>query len=221
MDIARTEAFVVEALGRWCKPSRAEHSRSVAAMAAGLCERFGLDSELGRLAGLAHDIAKDRPLSEQWEEARAAAAMPGLGAVALAVSRIEAEPAFADKIIHGPAAAAILGREFGRREFGRHAIGRREFDPFEADILEAVAYHSSAAIEMRPLAKIVFIADKIEPRRPYLTDADRAAAAALGLDDLLIHALWLSISWLRRNGRAIAQSTLDLYNALTVRDAAK
>lgn len=211
MDIARTEAFVSEALDRWCKPSRAEHSRSVAAMAAALCGRFGLDPELGRLAGLAHDIAKDRPLPEQWAEARAAASIPGLGAVELAVARIEAEPAFADKIIHGPAAAAILGREFGRREF----------DSLEADILEAVAYHSSAAIEMRPLAKVVFIADKIEPRRPYLTDADRAAAATLGLDDLLVHALGLSISWLRRNDRAIAQSTLDLYNALTVRDAAK
>ena len=206
MDIARTEAFVAEALERWCKPPRVEHSRSVAAMAAGLCGRFGLDPESGRLAGLAHDIAKDRPLPEQWAAARSASAIPELGAVALAAARIEAEPAFADKIIHGPAAAAILCRDAGL---------------FDADILEAVAYHSSAAIEMRPLAKIVFIADKIEPRRPYLTAEDRAAAAGLGLDDLLVHALGLSISWLRRNGRAIAQSTLDLYNALTERDAAK
>ncbi len=206
MDIARTEAFVEEALGRWCKPSRAEHSRSAAAMAARLCGRFGLDPELGRLAGLAHDIAKDKPLAEQWADARAAAAIPDLGFIAAAVARMEAEPAFADKIIHGPAAAAILCRDAGI---------------FDADILEAVAYHSSAAVEMRPLAKVVFIADKIEPRRPYLTEADRVAAATLGLDDLLVHALGLSISWLRRNDRAIAQSTLDLYNALTKREAAK
>jgi len=206
MDIARTEAFVEEALGRWCKPSRAEHSRSVAAMAERLCGRFGLDPELGRLAGLAHDIAKDKPLAEQWTEARAAAATPDLGFIAAAVARMEAEPAFADKIIHGPAAAAILCRDAGL---------------LDADILEAVAYHSSADVEMRPLAKVVFIADKIEPRRPYLTEADRAAAATLGLDELLVHALGLSISWLRRNDRAIAQSTIDLYNALTKREAAK
>lgn len=211
MDITRTEAFVVEALGRWCKPSRVEHSRSVAVMAAGLCERFGLDPGLGRVAGLAHDIAKDRPLPEQWAEARAAATYPELGFIAAAVARMETEPAFADKIIHGPAAASILGREFGRREF----------DIVEAEFLEAVAYHSSAAVEMRPLAKVVFVADKMEPRRPYLTDADREAAATFGLDDLLVHALGISISWLRRNDRAIAQSTLDLYNALTERDSAK
>jgi nicotinate-nucleotide adenylyltransferase len=206
MDIRRAETYINDALERWCKPSRVEHSRSVAAMAEGLCARFGADPELGRIAGLAHDIAKDRPLPEQWAEARAAAALPELGFITAAVARMEAEPAFADKIIHGPAAAAILARNADFRN---------------ADILEAVAYHSSAAVEMRPLAKIVFIADKIEPRRPYLTEEDRKAAAFLSLDDLLIHALGLSISWLRRNDRAIAQSTLDLYNALTKREAAK
>lgn len=211
MDISRAEPFVAEALERWCKPSRIEHSRSVAATAETLCERFGLDPERGRLAGLAHDIAKDRPLPEQWAEARAAASYPELAFIAAAVARMEAEPAFADKIIHGPAAAAILGRNESLRSAGRS----------DEDILEAIACHSSAGIEMRPLAKIVFIADKIEPRRPYLTEADRHAAATLNLDDLLVHALRLSISWLRRNDRAIAQSTLDLYNALTKREAAK
>jgi nicotinate-nucleotide adenylyltransferase len=206
MDIIGVEAFVIEALERRCKPSRVEHSRSVAAMAEGLCGRFGEDPDKGRIAGLAHDIAKDMPLPEQWAEARAAAASSELGFIASAVARMEAEPAFADKIIHGPAAAAILGREANL---------------CDVDILEAVAYHSSAAAAMRPLAKIIFIADKIEPRRAYLTDDDRKAAASLGLDDLLVHALGLSISWLRRNNRAIAQSTLDLYNALTKREAAK
>ncbi len=176
-------------------------------MAAGLCERFGLDPELGRVAGLAHDIAKDRPLPEQWAEARAAATYPELGFIAAAAARMETEPAFADKIIHGPAAASILGR--------------RELGLIDVEFLEAVAYHSSAAVEMRPLAKVVFVADKMEPRRPYLTDADREATATFGLDELLVHALGISISWLRRNDRAIAQSTLDLYNALTERDSAK
>jgi nicotinate-nucleotide adenylyltransferase len=211
MDIRRAEAFVTDALERWCKPSRAEHSRSVAATAETLCGRFGLDPERGRLAGLAHDIAKDRPLAEQWSEARAAASSPELEFIAAAAARMEAEPAFADKIIHGPAAAAILGRNESLRSAGSS----------DGDILEAIAFHSMADIEMRPLAKIVFIADKIEPRRPYLTDADRHAAATLDLDGLLVHTLWLSISWLRRNDRAIAQSTLDLYNALTKREAAK
>ena len=99
MDISRAEPFVAEALERWCKPSRIEHSRSVAVTAETLCERFGLDPERGRLAGLAHDIAKDRPLPEQWAEARAAASYPELAFIAAAVARMEAEPAFADKII--------------------------------------------------------------------------------------------------------------------------
>ena len=61
----------------------------------------------------------------------------------------------------------------------------------------------------------------MEPRRSYLTPADAEATESLGIDALLLRALGLSLGWLREKNYAIAQSTTDLYNALTMRKAAQ
>jgi len=201
-DFRQLEPLIRSCLGKFCKPSRIEHSISVAETAQALCLRFGLDGRKGFLAGLAHDLMKDRPLADQWEYARRAASNPCLDSVALAVERIESEKAFADKIIHGPSAAAFLCGECGLKD---------------RDMLEAMAFHSSAAIVMSPLAKIVYVSDKLEPRRPYMKAEDETETGRLDLDGLMVRALELSIGWLRGNGQAIAQSTIDLYNALTMR----
>jgi len=203
MDSRSLEPLVRGNLNEFCKPSRIEHSLSVATMASRLCLRFGLDPEDGYVAGLAHDLMKDKPVEFQWELAREAASEPGLDFIASVVSRMDEERSFADKIIHGPAAAVFLRRE---RELRNH------------DMLEAVALHSSASASMSELAKIIFVADKMEPRRAYITQAELSQVDILDLDALLLYALNLSMGWLRKNDHAIAQSTLDLYNALTMSD---
>jgi nicotinate-nucleotide adenylyltransferase len=205
-DCKRLEPLVREYLGRYCKASRIEHSISVAIMAGSLCERFGLDPGKGFTAGLAHDLMKDRPLQLQWEYARSAVFTPTLDFIAMAIERIEGEKAFADKIIHGPAAAVFLYDEYGL---------------MDRDMLEAIALHSSAAQTMSPLAKVVFIADKMEPRRPYISKEEGMKSETLDLDALLVDALNLTLGWLREKDNAIAQSTLDLYNALKMRETVK
>lgn len=209
MDYKGIETFIRRRLELFCKPSRIEHSLSTADTASRLCERFaGPEAPRGFIAGLGHDLMKDRPLSEQWDLARRAAALPGLAAVAEAVRRMEGERAFADKIIHGPAAAVFLYLETDLAN--------------DTDCLEAVAFHSAAAPIMQPLAKIVFIADKVEPRRSYAVEAQKLLAdESLDLDGLLLRALGLSLGWMRARGQSIAQSSLDLYNALTMKEAAR
>jgi nicotinate-nucleotide adenylyltransferase len=179
---------------------------SVAELCAKLCDRFGLDPARGYIAGLAHDLMKDRSLPDQWMLAGKAASEPSLRNVAEVVSRIENEKAFADKIIHGPAAAVFLYGEIGLRD---------------QEMLEAISLHSSAALTMPPLAKVLFIADKLEPTRAYMTQKETAAAESPELDGLLFFTLGLSIGWLSSKKHAIAQSTLDLYNALKMRETAK
>ena len=202
-DSTNFEQLISSYLERFCKATRVEHSISVAVMASKLCARFGEDPERGFAAGLAHDLMKDRPLDLQWEYARRAGRYATLQGVADVVSRMEGEKAFSEKIIHGPAASVFLFEECGLKN---------------VDMLEAVALHSSASKTMSKLAKIVFIADKMEPKRPYITQTEIAATASFDLDQLLIKALDLSIGWLKRKNHAIAQSTLDLYNALTMRE---
>jgi len=206
MDYGNLETLLRERLPGCCKASRAEHCVSVAALASRLCRRFGIDPQKGSVCGLAHDIMKDRPLLDQWEFALKARCMPGLEIVASAVARIEGEIVFADKIIHGPAAAVYMVEEFKLKD---------------SDMLEAIALHSSAATTMSPLAKIVFIADKLEPRRPFVTNTELKMADSLDLDALLAKSLGMSMDWLRSKNHAIAQSTIDLYNALTMRESAQ
>lgn len=203
MDLKETESLVRRHLDRYCKPSRIEHSVSVAELSSRLCGRFGVDPARGYIAGLAHDLMKDRELPEQWALAERAALEPELRPIDSVVSRIAGEKAFADKIIHGPAGAVFLYSTCGFRD---------------QEMLEAIALHSSAAEVMPVLAKILFAADKLEPRRSYVTAEDTRATELLGLDDLLFLALGLSIGWLSSKKHAIAQSTLDLYNALKMRE---
>ena len=206
MDYGSLETLIHERLSGYCKASRAEHCVSVAALAAKLCRRFGVDPEKGSVCGLAHDIMKDRPLQDQWELARKAQYIPSLESVASVVAQIEGEKIFADKIIHGPAAAVYM---------------REKFQLEDREMLEAIALHSSAATTMSPLAKIVFIADKLEPRRPFVTNAEFQMADSLDIDALLIKSLGMSMDWLKGKNHAIAQSTIDLYNALTMRELAQ
>ena len=202
-DLRSFEVFIRPYLDTFCKASRVKHSVSVATLASTLCARFGVNPGRGFAAGLAHDLMKDRPLPEQWGYARRAKEKGALKGVAEAVSRIDGEETFADKIIHGPAASVFLFENGGLEDL---------------ELLEAIALHSSASTTMSPLAKIVFVADKMEPQRPYMFGRDIASAEALDLDRLLIEALRLSIDWLEGKNHAIAQSTLDLYNALTMRE---
>lgn len=206
MDMNALESFFEERLDILCKKTRASHSRNVAAVAEKLCLRFGMPPEKGRCAGLAHDLLKDRPLAEQWNWASRAeeAGLPAIALRTLAV--IKGETAFADKIIHGPAAAAWLS-----------------FDGLVQDpeMLEAVALHSSAAVDMSPFSKILYVADKLEPGRSHVGEADMRALECETLDRLLARALESTISHLSATGRAIAQTSLDLYNTLTPRAMAR
>ena len=141
-DSRSFEAFVRPYLDSFCKASRVEHSFSVATVASILCARFGVDPERGFAAGLSHDLLKDRPLPEQWEYARRAKGRGALKGVAEAVSRMDGEEAFADKIIHGPAASVFLFENGGLVEVRIAAstdYARFSDGAFDADIVYAAA----------------------------------------------------------------------------------
>lgn len=84
-------------------------------------------------------------------------------------------------LAHGPAGRILAEQHFGIK------------DP---DILHAIHYHTTGCPEMTPLDQIIFIADKIEPARPFAdlksirlqaeNDLDEATYSCLaGIDDYL------------------------------------
>ncbi|NLG84471.1 MAG: HD domain-containing protein [Firmicutes bacterium] len=150
-DLAETVSSV---LATRLSPSRWAHSLGVAETAAGLAAAHGLDPLRARMAGLLHDSAREMAPEELLATAEAHG---------LTIDEIErAEPL----LLHGKV-GAVLAREW----FGLD-------DP---ELLAAVALHITGGPGMGLLAKVVFLADFVEPGR---TMSAAAAARAVAFDDL-------------------------------------
>jgi predicted HD superfamily hydrolase involved in NAD metabolism len=194
MDFAEIGLVLDRRLDSLLSPPRAAHSRRVAELAASLCEREGLDPEMGRVAGLAHDMCKEMPRKAQRE---LAALYPDPGPIPADRSAL-----MADKIVHGPAASAMLVRDYALTD--------------EA-ILEAVALHTLGKPGMRILTTILYCADKLEPGREELDDEFRRRCLALPLEGMLLRVVEGVIAWMRSRGRELAPETLILYSSLAVK----
>jgi len=159
------------------------HSRSTALLCADIAGRFHINVNEAYLAGIVHDVAKGLSDSQM----RAWAQLDGEPFSSLELEK----PA----ILHGRAGAMMLMKEYGVKN---------------PAILEAVRVHTTAACNIGPLAKIVYAADKIEPRRHTVDPKLREAAAnAKSLDSLYFAVMRGTVKWLRENGRAVADSTIE------------
>jgi nicotinate-nucleotide adenylyltransferase len=173
-------------------PGRFLHSRNTALLAWDLCRRFGLDPWAGYLAGIVHDLGK--PLDEK-----------SLMEIALRdgeeISRLERKkPA----LLHGRAAAVLLGERFG--------VHNKE-------ILEAVAWHTEGSVDMGPLGKVLYIADKIEVsregidpvlRKDGLSGTVEPEGAGEALDRLFAAVLDDTVRFLRSKEMDLSEGTLRL-----------
>lgn len=166
----------------------------VARAAEKLAARHGASTYAARIAGIVHDVAR------YWapEELVAYARQHGL-----TVSPMEiAAPA----LLH-----ARVGAEVARREYGIE----------EEEILGAIASHTVARLHMSALEKCVYLADSIEPSRKF---ADRAALAQLAERDLeaaFFASVQSSIHYMTSLGVPIAPQTIEAYNEMIERNAAK
>jgi predicted HD superfamily hydrolase involved in NAD metabolism len=191
MDFAELALVLDPLLDELISPERAAHSRRVAELAASLCSREGIDPGKGRVAGLAHDMCKEMPRKVQRELAASYPdAAPGS---AMTISLM------ADKVVHGPAAAALLARDYSVA------------DP---EVQEAVALHTLGRPGMGALATILYCADKLEPGRDRLDESNRRRCLALPLDGMLLAVVEGVVGWLKEQGRAVAPETLILYSIL-------
>ncbi|MDR1319460.1 MAG: nicotinate, partial [Treponema sp.] len=79
-------------------------------------------------------------------------------------------------------------------------------------ILEAVAWHTEGNPEMGPLAKAIFIADKLELSRENVNPGLRRMCFAEGaeFDRIFYATLDNAVTWLRSRGMEISEKTLRL-----------
>ena len=114
------------------------HSIGAMKKAKELAEQYGVDSHIAALTGLAHDIGKEISNQEKIDYCR--------------VHQIEIDEIEIHNVglLHAKVGAHIT------QKFG-----------FTEEMQKAILYHTTGHLDMDLLAKIIFIADKIEENRDY------------------------------------------------------
>jgi predicted HD superfamily hydrolase involved in NAD metabolism len=144
------------------------HCQAVASRARALAERFGVDVEGAVLAGSCHDLAAVVP------HRQAVSVAEGLG---LAPDPIERAVPI---LLHGAIGAAVLRCRLGVTD---------------AEVLDAVRYHTTSRPGAGPLERVVFVADKIaldpsSPVRDFVPAVEGAAERSLE-EAALVYLEWV------------------------------
>ena len=172
---------LIEDLARaWLPQNRFLHSKNVAVLAAQLCTRFGIDEQEGYLAGIAHDMCK------AWTPD---AILKLANQDALPVNSVEMQK---PELMHGRAAAVYLQVY--------HGITNQA-------LLQALQMHTFGGPAMDSLAKIVYIADKIEPSRMGIDPSLRIACSRDCLPVLFAKVVSQTLLYLKQRGRILTEES--------------
>ena len=167
------------------------HSRNTALLSWDLCRRFGLDPQKGYLEGIAHDMCKELGSDELIRLAHRDGG---------SILKLEHKK---PGLLHGRAAAVLLRKKYGIAD---------------KDILEAMRYHTTGGREMCSLAKVVYIADKIEVSRTGVDRTLRELSRTADLDTLFLAVLYNTVSYLRSREMDISYGTKKLLAAMNRRN---
>ncbi|MSP78448.1 MAG: HD domain-containing protein [Dehalococcoidia bacterium] len=158
----------VEAALKELPPGLQDHIERARVLARLFAGAHSVNVAKADLAAAAHDLARAYDDAKQFAEA---------GRLGIAPNAVERETPL---LLHGPIAAEYLRQEMGC---------------VDADVLEAVCWHTTCRVGMGMLGQVVFLADKVEPhkvaRRPFLERVrdlapnDPSGAIALYLTDEL------------------------------------
>lgn len=116
------------------------HSLGVAEAAVSLAGFYGADKGKAYLAGMIHDYGKRYPKNVLLRKA---------DLLGLTLDRITRQE---KRLLHAPVGAALIKSELGI---------------FDADIIRAVAFHTTGRNGMTLLEKVIYLADYIETGRKF------------------------------------------------------
>lgn len=185
-----TEVEMIEKLKNSQKERRFRHTLGVAGEAERLADKFGVDKEKARIAGLLHDCAKnlDEKSGEEFSQI-----CSKYGVVLDELAKKERA------LIH-----AFLGA----------AVAYRDYGVDDNEILEAIYYHTTARANMTPLEKLIYIADMTEPGRELEQSNEIRRLAEIDVDEALIYAIGCSIKHVIRKGTLIHPDSIHALNYL-------
>lgn len=164
------------------------HTIGVMETAIELANRYGADEKKAELSAIFHDYAKFRPKSEMKE-------------IIIEQQMPRELLYFNSELWHAPVGAFLVQSEVGIRD---------------AEILDAIKYHTSGRINMTLLEKVIYLADYIEPGRHFPGVDEVRDMAKQDLDDALIQSIKNTIIFLMKKNQSIYPDTFLTYNALVI-----
>lgn len=165
---------------------RFKHVLGVEEMAILLAKKYGVSTEKASIAALTHDYAKERSDEEFLLEIERQN-YPDQAML----------KKFGNAIWHG-----LVGADFVERELKVHDV----------DILEAIRLHTTGAANMTDLAKIIYVADYIEPGRDFPGVEEARRIALMDLDQAVAFETKHTLSHLIENENPVYPKTLETYN---------
>ncbi len=158
---------------------RKAHVRGVAETAVKLAEAYGADADKARQAALFHDMFRSTPVD----------------VLNMYVRQLGLDSVYLDKanLAHGPIAAIIMERDYGIAD---------------ADMVQAVRYHTTGRAGMSLLEKVLFLADAMEPGRDYPGVEKIRELAKESLDKACLCSMERSIAYIRERGLFLHEDTI-------------
>ncbi|MCQ2449968.1 MAG: bis(5'-nucleosyl)-tetraphosphatase (symmetrical) YqeK [Clostridia bacterium] len=171
-------------------PKRFEHSLCVADEALRLAVKYGGDVQKAYLAGLLHDITKNTVESEHFKL---------FNTFGAELSEIEQT---SEKLWHAISGALYI---------------RYLLNIDDAELIDAVRYHTTAKAEMSLLAKILYLADFTSADRDY-DDVDvMRRLVDESMDKAMAYALRYTVLDLAERNLAIHPDTLSAFNEIMLK----
>ena len=177
------------------KKSRYIHSLGVADTAVFLAQRFGVDVQQARIAGLLHDCAREYPNDAMTAEADRRH---------IPYTDVERSMPL---LLH-----AYIGARRIRECYGVE----------NPEISQAVWRHTVGGEHMTSLDKIIYFADMIEPSRDYPgVDELRRLSREAELDEMMLAGLGQSIAFVLHKQHLIHPDTVLARNEILLRNSRK
>lgn len=170
---------------------RYHHCLGVAKTAEQLAKKYQANSKKAKLAGLLHDFYKETPKEIFINLIKQNHYNPDLLNYNLGVW-------------HGFLGADLL---------------QHEYHVTDIEILNAVRYHTISDPQMDTLAKIVFVADYIEPHRNFKEVELARKIANKNLDAAVLFEIINSVNLLMNQGKKVHPQMLLTYNTLYTKDS--
>lgn len=160
---------LIDAVSSQMPAKRWEHTQGVMETAVILAGRFGADPVKAELASILHDVAKYWPVQR--------------------LHQMMVDHKLSEELLH-------YDKQLWHAEVGAF-VAQQEYGVTDAQVLDAIRYHTSGRIGMTLLDKVVCLADYMEPGRDFpgvnnireLANHSLEEALAAGFDSTIGHLL--------------------------------